>query len=308
MLRKALLRASRNDRLRHAVVATPGARDVVERFVAGESFEQVLPVVKDLDRKGLSTSLDILGEDATDKEQAALRVAAYREVLHRLADEGLANACDVSVKLSALGQNLPDGPGLALDNAAAICRAARNAGITVTLDMEDHATTTATLSQLRALRQDFPSTGVAIQAYLRRSVDDCADLATSGSRVRLCKGAYNEPSSVAFTDKHEVELSFVNCLRVLMEGPGYPMIATHNPRLIAIAEELARSTKRDAGSFEFQMLYGIRPLEQRRLADLGYTMRVYVPFGTDWYGYFMRRLAERPANVGFFLRSVMGRR
>jgi proline dehydrogenase len=171
--------------------------------------------------------------------------------------------------------------------------------------MEDHTTTDATLHAVRALRGDFPTVGAVLQAYLRRTEADCRDLAGPGSRVRLCKGAYKEPASVAFQTRREVDLSYVRCLKVLMAGAGYPMVASHDPRLLDIASVLAARHHRRPGSYEIQMLYGIRPDEQRRLAGAGVTVRVYVPYGADWYGYFMRRLAERPANVGFFLRSLL---
>jgi len=173
--------------------------------------------------------------------------------------------------------------------------------------MEDHTTTDSTLRVLDALRADFGWVGVAVQAYLRRTEADCVALATAGSRVRLCKGAYAEPASVAYQSRDEVDRSYVRCLRALMAGSGYPMIATHDPRLISIAGSLAATHGRSAADHEYQMLHGVRPDEQRRLAAAGATMRVYVPYGHDWYGYFMRRLAERPANVGFFLRSLATR-
>ena len=166
-----------------------------------------------------------------------------------------------------VGQALPDdGEQVALENARKICHAARNAGTTVTLDMEDHTTTDSTLEILRELRKDFPETGAVLQAYLHRTEEDCRDLAYEGSRVRLCKGAYNEPESVAFQDKHDVDLSYVRCLKVLMAGEGYPMVASHDPRLVEIAGALAARNGRAQGSYEYQMLYGIRPDEQRRLA------------------------------------------
>jgi proline dehydrogenase len=160
---------------------------------------------------------------------------------------------------------------------------------------------------LRDLRKDFPETGAVVQAYLRRTEHDCRDLAEEGSRVRLCKGAYREPDTVAFQDRVEVDRSYVRCLRVLMEGGGYPMVATHDPRLIAIAAALAERAGRTPDSWEYQMLYGVRPDEQLRLRAEGYTVRVYVPYGAEWYGYLVRRLAERPANLSFFLRSLVSR-
>jgi proline dehydrogenase len=213
------------------------------------------------------------------------------------------------VKLSAIGQALPEiGHKLALENARRICRAARNAGTTVTLDMEDHTTTDSTLSTLHELRKDYPETGAVVQAYLRRTEGDCRALAYEGSRVRLCKGAYNEPESVAYGSRHEVDKSYVRCLKVLMNGQGYPMVASHDPRMVKIAAALATRSGRSPGSYEFQMLFGIRPDEQKRLARAGETVRVYVPYGQEWYGYLMRRLAERPANLTFFLRSLISRK
>jgi proline dehydrogenase len=174
--------------------------------------------------------------------------------------------------------------------------------------MEDHTTTDQTLATLRELRKDFPETGAVLQAYLRRTEADCRLLAHEGSRVRLCKGAYNEPESVAFPSRHEVDRSYVRCLKVLMAGQGYPMVATHDPRMIRIATALATRHDRAPGSYEFQMLFGIRPDEQRRLAAAGETVRVYLPYGQEWYGYLMRRLAERPSNLTFFLRSLISKK
>jgi proline dehydrogenase len=188
-----------------------------------------------------------------------------------------------------------------------VCAAAAATGTTVTLDMEDHETTDQTLDMLARLRADFPATGAVLQAYLRRTEGDCRELATAGSRVRLCKGAYAEPESVAFQSALEVDRSYVRCLNILMAGAGYPMVATHDPRLVAIAEDRASWYDRAPEDFEFQMLYGVRPDEQLRLAGLGYRVRVYVPYGTQWYPYLMRRLAERPANVAFFVRALTSR-
>jgi proline dehydrogenase len=197
---------------------------------------------------------------------------------------------------------------MAYDHAVQICASAQEAGTTVTLDMEDHTTTDSTLEILAELRKDFPSTGAVLQAYLRRTEGDCRELATAGSRVRLCKGAYAEPESVAYQSTLDVDKSYVRCLNILMSGEGYPMVATHDPRLIAIAEDRARWFDRSADEYEFQMLYGCRPEEQARLAGAGHTVRVYVPYGDQWYGYLMRRLAERPANLAFFGRALASRK
>jgi proline dehydrogenase len=253
-------------------------------------------------------TLDFLGEDTRDREHADATVTAYLDLLKALADQGLARNAEVSVKLSAVGQALPDeGEKVALDNVRTICHAARNAGTTVTLDMEDHTTTDRTLAALRELRQDFPETGAVLQAMLHRTEADCRALAHEGSLVRLCKGAYAEPAEVAFTDKVDIDKSYVRCLKMLLAGQGYPMIATHDPRMIDIAASLASRYGRAQGTYEFQMLYGIRPDEQKRLAADGESVRTYVHYGEEWYGYLMRRLAEKPANLAFFARSLVSK-
>ena len=305
MLRRVLLSMSRSSRIRHLVETAPVSRSVVARFVAGTSAEEAVAVSRGLVDRGLLVSLDHLGEDTVVQEQATHTRDAYLRLLKLLAGEGITAGAEVSVKLSAVGQALPgDGEKVALENAYAICEAARAADTTVTLDMEDHTTTDSTLSILRELRADFPETGAVLQAYLHRTEADCRDLAYEGSRVRLCKGAYKEPESVAYQGKFEVDKAYVRALKVLMAGPGYPMVATHDPRLVAATEELARRNQRSPDTFEFQMLYGIRPHEQERLAGLGQQVRVYVPYGDEWYGYLVRRMAERPANLAFFLRAV----
>jgi proline dehydrogenase len=309
MLRTTLLAASRSPRTRSVVEQLPPTRALVKRFVAGDHLEEAVDVTAELIRTGRGITLDHLGEDVRDAAEAAGTAAAYEKLLAALKDSGLAEHAEVSVKLSAVGQFLPqDGERVALENARRICEAAAEAGTTVTLDMEDHTTTDSTLGIARELRRDFPWLGVVLQAYLHRTEADCAEFSGPGSRVRLCKGAYKEPASVAFQDKHDVDLSYVRCLKVLMAGAGYPMVASHDPRLIRIAGELAERNGRKHDAFEYQMLFGIRDAEQRRLADEGNHVRVYVPFGTQWYGYFVRRLAERPANLTFFLRALAERR
>jgi proline dehydrogenase len=310
MLRQVLLQMSKSARVRHVVETAPVSRGVVHRFVAGAGVADAVRVATELDSTRRAVTVDHLGEDTFDLTQARATRDAYLALLGRLADAGLTEGgrAEVSVKLSAVGQALDgDGEKIALEHAWDICQAAQQAGTTVTLDMEDHTTTDSTLSVLRELRADFPWVGAVLQAYLRRTEGDCKDLATQGSRVRLCKGAYDEPESVAFQAKGDVDRSYVRCTRVLMHGDGFPMLATHDPRLVDIGGALAAQAGRRPGSFEYQMLYGIRPDEQQRLADRGDTMRVYVPYGDDWYGYFMRRMAERPANTAFFLRALATR-
>ncbi len=305
MLRQAILAASRNARVKGLVAGARVSRNVVRRFVAGESVEDAVRATAELAGRGLAVSLDHLGEDTLDAGQAQDTVKAYLLLLDQLSAAGLTQGgrAEVSVKLTAVGQAID--PALALEHAREICAAATAAGTTVTLDMEDHTTTDSTLAVVRTLRADFPSTGAVLQSYLHRSEADCRELAVDGSRVRLCKGAYKEPASVAYQEPAEVDKAYVRCLRILMAGSGYPMVATHDPRLVAIAGELAKG--RPPGSYEYQMLYGVRPAEQERLAAAGETVRVYVPYGDEWYGYLMRRLAERPANVTFFLRALASR-
>jgi proline dehydrogenase len=283
----------------------------VNRYVAGDSTAQAVQVTRELLQRGLLVSLDYLGEDTTDPEQAAAVTAEYSGLLGQLAGAGLAQGgrAEVSVKPTAVGLGLAEhGEKTAAENVARICAAARAAGTTVTLDMEDHARVDQTLRIVREIRPDYPDLGVVIQSSLRRSVADCAALAQAGSRVRLCKGAYNAPDEVAYPARHDVDRSYARALRVLMDGPGYPMIATHDPRLLRIAAAQAELGARAPDSYEYQMLYGVRPAEQRRLAATGARLRVYLPYGRDWYSYLVRRLAERPANVAFFARSLLSSR
>ncbi len=309
LLRQPLLLLSRSEAVKKLVSTMPVSAGIVSSYVPGEGTAAAVDATAVLVEDGLEVTLDFLGEDTLDVAQADATVAAYLELLEQLASRGLARHAEVSVKLSAIGQALPDGGAkIALENARTICRAARNAGTTVTLDMEDHTTTDSTLQVLRELRKDFPETGAVLQAYLHRTEADCRVLAYEGSRVRLCKGAYNEPESVAFQDKLDVDRSYVRCLKVLLAGQGYPMIATHDPRMVAIASSIAADCGRSRGTYEFQMLYGIRPTEQKRLAASGETMRVYVPYGREWYGYLMRRLAERPQNLSFFVKSLVSKK
>jgi proline dehydrogenase len=306
MLRSVFLAAARSPRLERLVDAAPVTRGVVRRFVAGADATDALRVTRALADDGLAVSLDHLGEDTVTAQQATAVREEYVALLAKLRDASLTPAAEVSVKLSALGQKVDDRS--AYEHARAICAAAADANTTVTLDAEDHTTTDSTLEILAELRKDFPTTGAVLQAYLRRTEADCRELSTAGSRVRLCKGAYAEPESVAFQSAIDVDKSYVRCLNVLMSGDGYPMVATHDPRLIAIAEDRARWFDRSTDEYEFQMLYGVRPEEQARLAADGQAVRVYVPYGRQWYGYLMRRLAERPANVGFFVRALATRK
>jgi proline dehydrogenase len=305
MLRGALLRLSRSHKIKELVTTAPVTSGVVERFIAGETSHDVVAVTRRLIDAGLLSTIDFLGEDTTDPAHADAAVVAYLDLLTKLRESGLSPSAEVSIKLSALGLHLRDGPQLALDNAELICRASRKADTAVTLDMEDHTTTDSTLEILRTLRKEYPETGAVLQAHLYRTESDCRDMAEAGSRVRLCKGAYAEPEWLAFQDRHEIDKAYVRCMKILMAGNGFPILATHDPTLIEIGLKLAKQHGRGPKDFEFQMLYGIRPTEQLRLARLGHTVRVYTPYGADWYGYLIRRLAEQPSNLRFFARSLL---
>jgi proline dehydrogenase len=313
ILRPVILAAGRGEGLRRTAERLPSTRKVMQRFVPGETTASVLKSAAALRASGCYVSIDYLGEDVTDVDDADAAVRVYLDLIEKLGDFGGPahnRVCplEVSLKLSALGQSLErDGAKIARENAWSICHAAQRAGLWVTVDAEDHTTTDSTLSIVRDLRAEFPWLGAVLQAYLRRTLGDCEEFATAGARIRLCKGAYDEPASVAYRDGTDITDSYLRCLRVLMAGSAYPMVASHDPEVIQAVPALARETRRGAGDFEYQMLYGIRDREQRQLADAGYQVRVYVPFGTQWYGYLMRRLAERPANLMFFLRALGGR-
>ncbi|HEX5190208.1 MAG TPA: proline dehydrogenase family protein [Streptosporangiaceae bacterium] len=310
MLRRVLLAASASQRVRQLITTAPVTRDVVKRFVAGDDAASVLAVTERLLGLGRSVTIDYLGEDTVDPEQATAVTTEYVTLLELLGSAGLTigGRAEVSVKPTAVGLGLAEhGEKTAAENVGRICAAAQAVGTTVTVDMEDHTWVDATLRLVNDLRADFPDLGCVIQSYLRRSPGDCAALAVAGSRVRLCKGAYRAPDGFAFAARSEIDRSYARCLRILLDGAGYPMLATHDPRLVAIAKSRITTIGRDPGSFEYQMLYGIRTDEQAKLTAEGAQVRVYVPYGNDWYGYFMRRLAERPANLAFFLRALASR-
>ncbi|MFE9441291.1 proline dehydrogenase family protein [Streptomyces sp. NPDC006602] len=305
MLGPVILAASRSDRIRRLISAAPVTKQVVERFIPGETVDEIVPIVRELTDRGLELTMDVVGEDITTPEQAAAARDAYLELVDRLKPLELGTRAEMSVKLSMFGQALPGGHELALANVRPVVEAAAAIGTTVTLDAEDHTTLDSMFAIHEELRKDFPQTGCVIQAYLFRTEADARRLAAAGSRVRLVKGAYKEPAEVAHQHKHEIDKAYVRILKVLMEGEGYPMIGSHDPRLISIAQELAHRAGRKLDEYEFQMLYGIRGHEHLRLAAEGHRMRVYTAYGTDWYGYFMRRLAEKPANLRFFARSMI---
>lgn len=314
LLRTPILALSRSAAVKRTLTALPATRAVVNRFVAGETTPAAVAVVRELRASGIAATADHLGEDTTDASQADATVDAYLALIDALDRAGLAEGSELSVKLSAAGATLPVSQAVPDGGEAYACAGARRiadvayaAGARVTLDMEDHATVDMTLRTLKVLRGEHPDVGVAIQAMLHRTETDLAGLTGAGSRVRLVKGAYRESASVAHVDRAAIDRAYVRALRTLMAGDGYPMVASHDPRIIAIAGKLAVAAGRGPADYEHQMLYGIRADEQRRLAAAGRTVRVYVPYGSDWYGYFTRRLAEKPANLLFFLRALASR-
>lgn len=304
-LRSAILAAARSDRVRAGVESVGATRRVVDRFVAGESTTDALECVHRLTGDGLLATVDHLGEEVTDAAGADATVDAYVSLLDVLGSKDLARGADVSVKLTALGIEAdPDG---ALTRARRILAASRDAGATMTVDMEHSALTDRTLTAVRALREDDSSVAAVLQAMLRRTEADAAALGAQGARIRLCKGAYAEDGDVAFQRRRDVDDSYRRCLEVLFASPCTPLVATHDPAMVTAALELAAARGRGPADYELQMLLGVRPDEQLRLRGLGLQVRVYVPFGTQWWGYLMRRLAERPANLAFFARAVATR-
>lgn len=306
-LSSTLNRASHSPGARRAVESFPVTRKVVDRFVPGETTADAVAATRRLQDTGRAVTIDVLGEDVHDLAGARSMRDAYLALLSALDAAGAATGTDVSLKLSAMGQALPSGTTAATDHAAEICAAADAVGCTVTLDMEDHTTVDSTLAVGADLRASYPFVGNVLQSNLRRTPGDLAELGGSGARIRLVKGAYREPESVALQHKAEVDAAYAQAIDALMASDCYPMIATHDPAMLDRAVRRAADVRRDDDRWEAQMLYGVRPALEQQILDGGHRMRVYVPFGTDWYGYFMRRLAERPANVAFFLRALARR-
>ncbi|MCM3925544.1 proline dehydrogenase family protein [Frankia sp. AiPs1] len=308
MIRRLVPRLVGSPPVRAVLARGPIAAGVVDRFVAGPTDADAVAATARLADLGLRASVDLLGEGVTRPDDALATVLAYLRLLDLADRAGIASGLDVSVKLSALGQAVPrDGRKLSYENAAEICARAAAVNATVTVDMEDHTTTDATLDTVVELRRDFPSVGAVLQAQLLRTEGDCRDLTRGGSRVRLCKGAYREPAGTVHRGRLAVRAAYARCLGVLLAGPGYPMIATHDPALIGVAGRLAAELRRAPKTYEYQLLYGVRPGEQRRLAASGATVRVYLPYGPDSVPYLTRRLVEKPANLLLAVRALGSR-
>ncbi len=309
MLRALLLYLSRAAWARNIVMRWGLARRVARRFISGETEQEAIEAVKKLNARGLTATIDVLGESVTQPDQAHAARDAYLSLLDAICRHKL-NA-SVSLKLTALGLDID--PALCRDNLRRILTHARERGLTVTIDMEDHTYTQRTLDLFHALwREDgLDNVHTVIQSYLYRSDADIEALAQEGACIRLCKGAYREPPQVAYPKKRDVDAAYVRQMKVLLdaakEGRGYPGLATHDEAIIEQAKAYADSTGVPRTNYEFQMLHGVRSQLQEQLVAEGYRMRVYVPFGTQWYPYFMRRLAERPANLWFFVSNFFRR-
>jgi proline dehydrogenase len=303
-MRSSLLWLSRRRALGRLATRLPVTRSMVARFVAGETLEEALVALERLRAQGLRTTVDVLGEAVTSAEAATAAADEYLATLDALAAGGLDR--NVSVKLSQMG--LAIGEDVCRANLQRILERAATHDAFVRIDMEEHTTTDPTLAlwrELRPINADHGDSGVVIQAALRRSPSDIEALIAEKARIRLCKGAYVEPAAVAYPDKADVDAAYGGLMERLLGDGTFPALATHDERLIVRAVELARTNGIGPERFEFQMLYGVRRDLQERLVRAGYGVRVYVPFGTQWYPYFMRRLAERPANVAFVLRSIL---
>jgi proline dehydrogenase len=305
-LRSLFLGLSHRRSLGRLAVRVPITRPMVGRFVAGETLPQVIRALEHLQDDGFTTTVDVLGESVASAEACGLAAGRYEETLAALDEHGLER--NVSLKLTQMGLDISD--DVCRETVARVMRAAAEVGAFVRFDIEEHTKTDRTLGLWRELRSLNPESGVVIQAALRRSAADVEALIVEGARVRLCKGAYKEPASVAFHEREEVDAAYESLARRLMRDGAYPALATHDGRLIGRLLSFADNEGIPADRYEFQMLYGVRRDLQAELLRRGRRVRVYVPYGTEWYPYFMRRLAEKPANVTFLLRSLLkeGRR
>jgi proline dehydrogenase len=302
VLRESLIYLSESPLARRFVKSAPGARTMASRFVAGETVEDGIRAARVLNQAGMSVSLDYLGESVSSREEARAAADTYIRLLNRIAEEKL-NA-NVSLKLTQMGQDIDE--AFLRENVTRVIDLARQHDSFVRFDMESSAYTQRTLDFFRKLWADgYRNIGVVIQSYLRRSAGDIEQLNRDAVRVRLCKGAYQEPATVAFEAKTDVDRSYVELMKRLIEHGNYPGIATHDERMTRATQEFVTGLKKPLSDFEFQMLYGVRRDLQQQLVSQGYKLRVYVPFGGAWYPYLMRRMAERPANLFFIVNAVL---
>ena len=303
LMRQAVIAVADNPLVTKFFTGSKLARGLVDRFVAGESIDEAIVACHDIAARGMTVTLDQLGENVHTHEEVDAATATYVAMLRRLRAENLAP--NVSVKLTMLGLDLGD--AVSCDAMVSILETAREVGGFVRIDMEGSAYTERTMRIFFELHNRFSDeVGIVIQSYLHRAEGDVRDCIARNARVRLVKGAYAEPASVAFQGAATVDASYVRLMKLLLDEGNFPALATHDPALIQRAREHVRQREIPRDRFEFQMLYGVRRDEQQRLAGEGYGMRVYVPYGTEWYPYFSRRIAERPSNALFVLRQMRG--
>jgi proline dehydrogenase len=301
--RSALLFLSRQEGLKDFATRFKPFKKMTTRFVAGEDIETTIQAIRELNAHGCTASFDHLNESVTSVAETEGEVREYKKILGRIDETGIKS--NVSIKLTQFGLSID--PELAYRNARAVVEEAARRRNFVRVDMEDSQVTQVTIDIFKRLRAEFDlnTVGIVLQSYLRRTYDDMLDLLKIPARIRLCKGAYNEPPEVAFPDKKDVNDNYVRCMKVLLKSGVYHGIATHDEKMIAATKEFVGQAGVGKGEFEFQMLYGVRRDLQEGLAREGYRVRVYVPYGKTWYPYFMRRLAERPANVWFVLKNLL---
>ncbi|MDQ7025067.1 MAG: proline dehydrogenase family protein [Anaerolineae bacterium] len=305
MLKQSLLYLSTAAWAQNIATNWSVAKRVARRFVAGETMDDAIAVTHTLNNKGIEVTLDFLGESVTSESDSEAVITTYLQLLDRINSEQLKSS--VSIKLTHIGYDISE--DLAVHNLRKILQRAKAYAIKITIDMESTVYTDATIRIYRTMRDeyDFDNVGTVIQAYLRRTEADIKALASEGSRIRLCKGAYLEAPELAFPEKAAVDANYVKMADLFLDadnGNGYLEFATHDESMIQSALNIIEKQNISAEKYEFQMLYGVRSDRQQELADAGHKMRVYVPFGESWYPYFVRRLAERPANLWFFMKSL----
>jgi proline dehydrogenase len=299
--RSALIYLSRQEGLKDFAARFRPFQKLTTRFIAGETVDEAIAAIRELNAEGCSASFDHLNESVSSPDEAEAEVKEYLNILKRIDETGINS--NVSIKLTQFGLELD--PELAYRNARKVVEDAARRGNFVRVDMEASTVTQATIDVFKRLRAEFElnDVGIVLQSYLRRTYDDAQDMLKLPARIRICKGAYKEPPEVAFPDKKDVDENYVRVMQLLLSSGTYHGIATHDPKMIDATIDYARRQGIGKNSFEFQMLYGVRRDLQRQLAKDGYNMRVYVPYGKHWYPYFMRRLAERPANIWFVLKN-----
>ena len=306
MYRTFFLALARKKVIKTMISTCPATPRVRDRFIAGTDWASARTRVGALVGRGMKASVGHLGLDARSPDDVETAVGDWLAVIADIGASGWAEDVDISINLGALGLNLRDGDDAVVAATERIAAAAQAIGTSVTINMGTPASLARTVRVVQALRPRYPSLGVTLPANLRRAEIDARTLSTIGGRVRLCKGSALPVNRTSYTDAHDVDLSFVRCLKALMEGEGTPLVATHDPVMIEIAQELAAHSNRGLKDFEFELLMGVRPIEQERLADLGHTVRVYVPYGPGWYEYLVQRVAESPLNLLSFVRGLIG--